>query len=69
MGKFVGYCEGEEIVKGQVDVVVTDGFVGNVVLKSLESLGLAVETMLKQAAKKSLLAPLGFSWPKGCGVN
>lgn len=60
IGSFLGYCEGKEIFKGQVDVVVTDGFVGNVVLKSLEGLGSAVVANLKQEARKSLLAPLGF---------
>ena len=41
VGDFMGYCEGKEIFKGAVDVVVCDGFVGNVVLKSLEGLGSA----------------------------
>jgi glycerol-3-phosphate acyltransferase PlsX len=60
VGDFTGYVEGKEIFKGAVDVVVCDGFVGNVVLKSLEGLGSAVVTNLKNEAKKSLLAPLGF---------
>jgi glycerol-3-phosphate acyltransferase PlsX len=60
VGKFVGYSEGKEIFRGQVDVVVTDGFVGNVVLKSVEGLGSAVVTILKREAKSSLLTPLGF---------
>ena len=60
VGQFVGYSEGKEIFKGHVDVVVTDGFVGNVVLKSVEGLGSAVVTILKREAKSSLLTPLGF---------
>lgn len=60
VGDFMGYCEGKEIFKGAVDVVVCDGFVGNVVLKSLEGLGSAVVQNLKQEAKKSFIAPLGF---------
>lgn len=60
LGRFVGYSEGKEIFKGQVDVVVTDGFVGNVVLKSLEGLGSAVVTILKREAKSSVFTPLGF---------
>ncbi len=59
-GLFQGYCEGKEIFKGQVDVVVTDGFVGNVVLKSLEGLGSAVVTLLKREAKQSPLSAFGF---------
>jgi glycerol-3-phosphate acyltransferase PlsX len=60
VGQFVGYAEGKEIFKGQVDVVVTDGFVGNVVLKSLEGLGSAVVRMLKTEAKRNWLTALGF---------
>jgi glycerol-3-phosphate acyltransferase PlsX len=57
---FVGYSEGKEIFKGQVDVVVADGFVGNVVLKSLEGLGSAVTSVLKSEAKRNPLTTLGF---------
>ena len=57
---FIGYVEGKEIFKGEVDVVVTDGFVGNVVLKSLEGLGSAMISSLKRDARKSLIAPVGF---------
>jgi glycerol-3-phosphate acyltransferase PlsX len=60
IGNFVGYVEGKEIFKGQVDAVVTDGFVGNVVLKSLEGLGSAVVTTMKKEARHSLLTPIGF---------
>lgn len=57
---FIGNVEGKEIFKGQVDVVVCDGFVGNVVLKSLEGLGSAVVNTLKRDARRSLIAPFGF---------
>ncbi|MBP1706595.1 MAG: plsX [Chloroflexi bacterium] len=40
---FIGNIEANEIPKGNVDVVVTDGFTGNVVLKTLEGLGEAVQ--------------------------
>lgn len=60
IARFEGYAEGKEIFKGQVDVVVCDGFVGNVVLKSVEGLGSAVVRTLKDAAKKNPVATLGF---------
>src|SRR5262249_25491249 len=60
IGKFVGYTEGKEIFKGDVDVVVTDGFVGNVVLKSLEGLGSAVVTTLKREIKRNWIATFGL---------
>lgn len=60
VARFVGYSEGKEIFKGEVDVVVTDGFVGNVVLKSLEGLGSAVVQILKKEAKSSPMTIMGF---------
>jgi glycerol-3-phosphate acyltransferase PlsX len=60
VGRFVGYSEGKEIFKGQVDVAVTDGFVGNIMLKALEGLGSAVVTILKREAKSNVFTPLGF---------
>ena len=44
---FIGNVEGRDINAGTVDVVVCDGFVGNVVLKTLEGLALAIMTLLK----------------------
>lgn len=68
-GKFVGYVEGKEIFKGQVDVVVTDGFVGNVVLKSLEGLGSTISHFLKQEASRNPLNKLGFILAAGAFRN
>jgi glycerol-3-phosphate acyltransferase PlsX len=65
IGQFIGYAEGKEIFKGQVDVVVTDGFVGNVVLKSVEGLGSAVVTLMKQEGKKNFMNILGFLFSAG----
>jgi glycerol-3-phosphate acyltransferase PlsX len=36
---FIGNIEGQEILRGKADVIVTDGFTGNIVLKTLEGLG------------------------------
>ena len=52
---YVGYVEGDDIYPGKVDVVVADGFVGNVSLKTAEGLALLVSTVLKKAFKKNLL--------------
>jgi glycerol-3-phosphate acyltransferase PlsX len=43
-----GYVEGRDIFEGEVDVVVTDGFTGNVVLKTAEGVGQVVMEMLKE---------------------
>lgn len=45
---FVGYVEGHDLFSDHVDVAVTDGFVGNVVLKSCESLGKTIMRLLKR---------------------
>jgi glycerol-3-phosphate acyltransferase PlsX len=37
--KFIGNLEGQEILKGKADIIVTDGFTGNVVIKTIEGLG------------------------------
>jgi len=44
---FIGYVEGHDLFADRVDVVVTDGFVGNIILKSVESMGKALLGMLK----------------------
>ena len=46
---FIGYVEGKDIFSGETDVVVTDGFTGNVVLKTAEGTALGVVGMIKQA--------------------
>lgn len=56
---FLGNAEGRDIYAGTFDVIVCDGFVGNVILKASESLGLAVVQMIKEEIKKSWLARLG----------
>ncbi len=44
---FIGYCEGHDLFADRVDVVVTDGFIGNIVLKAAESLGKTFLGVLK----------------------
>jgi len=57
---YAGYIEGRDIFAGKVDVVVCDGFVGNIVLKLSEGLAEAVGTMLKEEIKKSIIYKLGY---------
>ncbi len=57
---YVGYVEGRDIFNGTVDVVVCDGFVGNVVLKLSEGLVESVGKMLKEEIRQSLLAKTGY---------
>ncbi|MGC8917109.1 MAG: phosphate acyltransferase PlsX [Thermoanaerobaculum sp.] len=62
---FVGNVEGRDIFAGTVDVVVCDGFVGNVVLKTAEGLGEMVVKLLRQEAKRMPLSAVGFLLAKG----
>jgi len=57
---FVGNVEGRDVYSGDVDVIVTDGFTGNVILKVSESLAHLVEQALKQEITRSLQASMGF---------
>lgn len=57
---FVGFIEGDDITKGTVDVCVTDGFTGNVSLKTAEGTAKLYTQFLKSAFKSSLMAKLGY---------
>lgn len=57
---YQGYIEGRDIFNGEVDVVVCDGFVGNVVLKVTEGLADAIGQMLKTEIEKSFLSKIGY---------
>lgn len=52
---FIGNVEGDDIFKGRCDVVVCDGFVGNVALKSAEGLAQMLGTFLKEELSRSIL--------------
>lgn len=58
-GKYAGFIEGNDIPMGTVDVVVTDGFTGNVALKTAEGVSKLMTTVLKKKLKESPLAMFG----------
>lgn len=55
---FIGFVEGNDIFTGNVDLIVTDGFVGNVALKASEGLSKMITNAIKQAFNKSWLTQL-----------
>jgi glycerol-3-phosphate acyltransferase PlsX len=57
--EFSGFVEGDDIAEGTVDVVVTDGFTGNVALKTAEGTAKLVVHFLRSALRRSLLARMG----------
>ena len=57
---FEGYVEADKINRGDVDVVVTDGFSGNIALKAIEGSARFVTDLLKTAFRSSLRSKIGF---------
>ena len=56
---FHGFIEGNDIAEGTVDVVVTDGFTGNIALKTAEGTAKLVGQFLRRSLKRSLLGRIG----------
>jgi glycerol-3-phosphate acyltransferase PlsX len=57
---YIGYIEGRDIYNGRTDVVVCDGFVGNVVLKVSEGLAEAIGSMLREEFSSRLMSKIGY---------
>jgi phosphate acyltransferase len=55
---YVGYVEGDNIFQGGTDVIVSDGFVGNIALKSSEGVGKMIQQFMKLEFKKNILTQL-----------
>ena len=57
---FVGNVEGRDLFNGHVDVIVADGFVGNVALKISEGVANLVRTVLKESLKSTITRQVGY---------
>ena len=53
---YIGYIEGDDIYSDKVDVVVCDGFVGNISLKTMEGVAKMIATMMREEFKRSILS-------------
>jgi glycerol-3-phosphate acyltransferase PlsX len=62
--RFDGFTEGDQLSRGAVDVVVTDGFSGNIALKTAEGTARFVTDLLRRAFKSSLRSKAGFALSK-----
>lgn len=62
---FIGNVEGRDVYAGTVDVVVCDGFVGNVVLKVSEGLGEMIVAMFRREGRRSATSAIGLLLAKG----
>lgn len=67
--RFMGAVEGGDIFSGDVDVIVTDGFTGNVILKVVEGLGEMVVSVLMEEARRSAVYGAGLLMAKGAFRN
>ncbi len=65
---FIGNVEARDVPLGAVDVVVCDGFSGNVLLKSIEGTAMFMGSQLKKMFKKNLSTKIGYLFAKS-GVN
>lgn len=63
--QYQGFVEGDDIGKGTVDVVVTEGFSGNIALKSAEGTARQIAEYLRAAMSRTLLARIGYVLAKG----
>lgn len=59
-GRLLGFVEGNDITAGTADVIVTDGFSGNIALKSIEGAAKLVSHFLRQTITSSWLAKIGY---------
>lgn len=57
---FIGNVEGRDVLLGDVDVVVCDGFSGNVLLKSIEGTAMFMGSVMKRMFKKNVFSKLGY---------
>jgi glycerol-3-phosphate acyltransferase PlsX len=57
--QYIGYIEGSDLFRGVVDVIATDGFTGNVVLKTCEGIAEGLFGLVRQELEKTPLARLG----------
>jgi glycerol-3-phosphate acyltransferase PlsX len=63
--RFHGFIEGDDIGAGTVDVIVTDGFTGNVTLKAVEGLAKLFSESLRASFRHSLSARIGYVFARG----
>ena len=63
--EYFGFVEGDDIGKGTVDVVVTEGFTGNIALKTAEGTAKQVATYLKLVLNRTLISKLGAVLARG----
>ena len=59
-GDYHGFIEGDDITKGTVDVIVTDGFTGNIALKTAEGVGHFFKNVITEEFKRGIFSKIGY---------
>ena len=62
---FHGFIEGDDIAAGTVDVIVTDGFTGNIALKTVEGIAKLFSESLRASFRHPVLARVGYLFARG----
>jgi phosphate acyltransferase len=63
--EYVGFVEGDDIGKGTVDVVVTEGFAGNIALKTAEGTARQIASYLRSEMSRTIWAKIGYLFARG----
>jgi phosphate acyltransferase len=63
--EYIGFVEGDDIGKGTADVVVTEGFTGNIALKTAEGTAKQLSAYLKQSLSRTLMSKIGALFASG----
>lgn len=63
--KYYGFVEGDDLGKGTVDVVVTEGFSGNIALKTAEGTAKQIAEYLRVAMRRSIMSRIGYLFARG----
>jgi glycerol-3-phosphate acyltransferase PlsX len=63
--EYIGFVEGDDIGEGKADVVVTEGFAGNIALKAAEGTARQIAHLLKAAMRQSIWSKLGYLLARG----
>ncbi|MEC9244612.1 phosphate acyltransferase PlsX [Nitratireductor rhodophyticola] len=63
--RYEGFVEGDDIGKGTVDVVVSEGFAGNIALKTAEGTARQIAGYLREAMSRTLMARIGYLFARG----
>jgi phosphate acyltransferase len=61
---FIGNVEGSDLYSGDVDVIVCDGFTGNVALKVSEGVGDMVKHLLRESLEATISGKIGYVFPR-----